>query len=119
MTNEDGFPKKEWHLDKNVNVAVVLTLLTIAGGAWIKTDRQSTRSDERLVQIERRLEGIQNRYADLENEVTDQGLMIAAISAQIQGQNRDIARVISTVEGNSALLREFLDDQRSRERGPR
>jgi TolA-binding protein len=98
----------EWHLDKRVPVALLLGLLLQGGGViwW------ASGANERLTQIERRLEGFSARSETLDNTVQQQGQTIAVLLSRIDDTNRNLDRLRNEVQTTNNLLRQLLQERR-------
>jgi lysozyme family protein len=89
----------QWHLDKRVPVALLLGLLLQGGGViwW------ASGANERLSQIERRLEGFAARSETLDNTVQQQGQTIAVLLSRIDDTNRNLDRLRGEVQDDQQL----------------
>lgn len=98
----------DWHLDKRVPIALIVTLAAHAGlGVW-----WASTTNERLTQVERRLEGFAARSEAMREQVQDQGRTIAVLLARIDDTNRNLDRLHAEVATTNALLRELLTESR-------
>jgi uncharacterized protein HemX len=100
-----------WHLDKRVPIALIFSIACVGLGGWIKITQQQTQTDERLSQIERRLEGFSARSEALRSVVNEQGQTIAVLLSRIDDTNRNLDRLRNEVQITNSLLRELLSDQ--------
>lgn len=93
-----------WHLDKRVPVALLVGLLAQGGaGVW-----WAGTANERLSQVERRLEGFASRSEALQSEVNEQGVALAVVAARLDDTNRNLDLVRSEIATTNRLLRELL-----------
>jgi TolA-binding protein len=113
--SQDGSGENGWHLDKRVPIALIFSILCVGVGGWVKITQQQAQTDERLFQIERRLEGFSQRSASLQSVVNEQGQTIAVLLSRIDDTNRNLDRLRGEVQITNNLLRELLTDQRSTE----
>ena len=98
----------DWHLDKRVPVALILTLALQAGaGVW-----WDSTTNERLSQVERRLEGFASRTEAMREEMQDQGRTIAVLLSRIDDTNRNLDLLRSEVATTNQLLRQLLTERR-------
>ena len=96
--------ENQWHLDKRVPVALILALAAQgAGGVW-----WASTTNERLAQVERRLEAFSNRSEDMQNTIWQQGQTIAVLLARLDDTNRNLDRLHGEVVTTNSLLRELL-----------
>jgi len=97
-------PDKQWHLDKRVPVALIFALCVQgAGGIW-----WASTTNERLDQVERRLEGFSERSEGMRSEIQDQGETIAVLLSRVDDTNRNLDRLRGEVAITNDLLRELI-----------
>lgn len=95
---------RQWHLDKRVPVALLIGLLAQAGaGVW-----WASTANERLGQVERRLDGFATRSEALQGEVNQQGVALAVVATRLDDTNRNLDLVRSEIAETNRLLRELL-----------
>lgn len=103
MTDQEA-REQHWHLDKRVSIGllisvagiiVTLAVQTYIVGQWVGT------TNERLDQIERRMENSALRAQNVDILVAQQATNIAVLVERIDAQNRRI-------EETNNLLREYL-----------
>ena len=100
---------EQWHLDKRVPVAIIFAIIIqSAGGVW-----WASAMNERMHQVERRLEGFAARGAITERQVNEQGEEIAFLTAEIKQLSRQLERLYAQGEQTNDLLRQFLVNGRS------
>jgi peptidoglycan hydrolase CwlO-like protein len=98
----------EWHLDKRVPVALILALaLQGAGGIW-----WASNTNERLDQVERRLEGFAARSDAMRGQINEQGQSIAVLLSRIDDTNRNLDRLRGEVQTTNNLLRQMIQESR-------
>lgn len=96
--------ERNWHLDKRVNVSIIVALLIQAalfGVGWGVIN-------EKVSQIERRLDGFADRAATTDREVNAQGEEIAVLTSEIQQLTRQLERLYLQGETTNQLLRQVL-----------
>ena len=99
---------RQWHLDKRVPVALLFGLMVQGGaGVW-----WASGANERLSQIERRLEGFATRGEARDNTVNQQGQTIAVLLSRIDDTNRNLDRLREEVTMTNGLLRQLIQEQR-------
>lgn len=105
---EAGMNEREhWHLDKRVPIALIVTLaLQGSAGVWWASD-----ANQRLSQIERRLEGFGRRSEALEVEVADQGTQIAVVAARLDDTNRNLELLRAELSTTNNLIRQLLSQR--------
>mgnify|MGYP001544221506 FL=1 len=98
----------DWHLDKRVPVALILTLALQAGaGVW-----WASSTNERLSQVERGLDAFSARSDAMRAEVQDQGRTIAVLLTRIDDTNRNLDLLRTEVATTNQLLRQLLTERR-------
>jgi len=108
---QDG-QSNHWHLDKRVPIALIVALaLQGAGGVW-----WASTANERLSQVERRLEGFADRSEMLQSEVNQQGVSLAIVATRLDDTNRNIDLLRSEISTTNRLLREILSGPTGAER---
>jgi hypothetical protein len=90
-------PEEHWHLRKEIPVALIFTILLQTGGAlwWAASINQ------RVAQIEQRLDSAAIRAQNIDNVVANQATQIAVLVSRMDEQTRRI-------EETNDLLREYL-----------
>lgn len=97
-------PDNHWHLDKRVPLALIFALaLQGAGGVW-----WASTANERLAQVERRLESFATRSEAMQSTINQQGQSIAVLVSRIEDTNRNLDRIGREVSTTNALLRELI-----------
>lgn len=106
MSEQERF-KDGWHLDKRFPLALLFGLACQAAlfGVWVGSFK--TQTEERLTQIERRLEGFSERSQTLASEVNAQGRTQAVILSRLDETNRNIDRVREQLSETIDILREI------------
>jgi peptidoglycan hydrolase CwlO-like protein len=101
-------PDNEWHLDKRVPIALIITLLLQFGaGVW-----WASNANERLDQVERRLEGFADRSDAMRGQINEQGQSIAVLLSRIDDTNTNLDRLRGEVATTNNLLRQMLQERR-------
>lgn len=101
---------EHWHLDRRVPVALVLMILIqSAGGVW-----WASAMNERMEQVERRLEGFAHRGEETERQVDAQGREIGVLTTEIKNLTRQLERLYAQGEATNALLRQVLTNEAKR-----
>lgn len=95
---------ENWHLDKRVNISIIVALVIQAGLAGIGWGV----INEKVDQIERRLNGFATRAAEDRREIMQQSEEIAILATQVQNTNRSVDRLRAEVALTNELLREYL-----------
>jgi hypothetical protein len=86
MTDDVHNPLESWHLDKRVNVSIILMLAAqIAGGIWF-----ASKMDSRLTSVEARTSII---------EATRVGESLAALKTSQDDMRRALDRIERTIDG--------------------
>lgn len=98
----------DWHLDKKVPVALIFSMTVIAVGGWITIREESARTDQRLTEIERRLDEAGAEAARMREEVSDNGATIAVLLSRIDDTNTNLNALRAEVSTTNRLLRELL-----------
>jgi Tfp pilus assembly protein PilO len=98
----------QWHLKKEIPIALLLGLLIQGAGiVW-----WASGANERLSQIERRLEGFAVRGEALDETVAQQGQTIAVLLSRIDDTNRNLDRLRNEVGITNQLLRQLITESR-------
>lgn len=85
---------ESWHLDKRVNVSVILTLLGhLAVSLW-----WASSINERVTVAETRIERLANVSEMQRNASAAQAVQLGRIEEQITGLRSDILRLLDTIE---------------------
>ena len=101
---------EQWHLDKRVPVAIIFAILIqSAGGVW-----WASAMNERMSQVERRLEGFASRSQETERQVDQQGREIGVLTTEIKNLTRQLERLYAQGEATNALLRQVLSNEARR-----
>ena len=103
MTTSD-----DWHLDKRVNLSIIVGLVMQAGLFGVGWGV----INEKVGQIERRLDGFAERAAIDRREISQQSEEIAVLSQQVTNTNRAVDRLRAEVSLTNELLRESLRSNR-------
>ena len=103
--------REDWHLDKKIHAghlfSTFLIICTLAGQAYL-FGQWTGELNNRMVQVERRLEGFADRGQRVDRVVTEQGEDIAVLVAQLAEQSRQMDRLYAQMETTNALLRDLL-----------
>ena len=103
-------PAEQWHLDKRVPLALIVTIaVQTAGAIW-----WASNMTERMDQIERRMENAAIRSQNVDNLVAQQATQIAVLVERIEAQNRNVDRLSQEVAATNDLLREYLRNNGTR-----
>jgi len=95
---------EQWHLDKRVSVVLIFALfMQGAAGVW-----WASTANERLTQVERRLDGFSERSRLLQSEVNEQGIALAVVAARLDDTNRNLDLVRNEIATTNRLLRELI-----------
>lgn len=86
-----------WHLDKRVPVATLLVFLAQLAAILI----WGTRIDERVTQVERRLEGGVVRSTAMSSQLQSQGTAIEVLAAEMRHTNEELKEL-------NELLRDYV-----------
>lgn len=101
--------KEDWHLDKKVSVTVIVALLSYAAMGVMAFSV----INEKVSQIERRLDGFAARSQETDRKVNEQGEEIAVLTAEIKQLARQLERLYAQGEQTNDLLRQFLTNGRA------
>lgn len=94
---------EQWHLDKRVPLALIVTIaVQTAGAIW-----WAASMSERMDQIERRMDNAAVRSQNVDNLVAQQATQIAVLVSRIDDQTRRI-------EETNDLLRQYLQQNGQR-----
>lgn len=96
--------QEQWHLDKRVPVALILTLI----GQMIVAIWWAASINERMVQIERRMDAATVRSQSMDSIVSSQATQIAVLVERIEAQNDRVDGLTAQVAQTNDLLREYL-----------
>ena len=94
----------QWHLDRRVPIALIIALvIQSAGGVW-----WASAMNERMAQVERRLEGFASRTVETERQVDAQGREIGVLTTEIKNLTRQLERLYAQGEATNQLLRQVV-----------
>ena len=95
---------EQWHLDKRVPIALILTILIQSAAAiwW------AAGMTERMNHFEQRQAGVDGRNRMADELLSLQGQKVAVLSEAVANTNRNIERLQGELASTNALLREFL-----------
>ena len=102
---------KHWALDRRVSLGLIFSVVgiiitlgvqTYIVGQWVGTTNQ------RLLQIEQRMEAASLRSQAVDGIVAAQSSQIAVLVARIDEQTRQLDRLFGQVESTNELLRSYL-----------
>lgn len=111
MTDFDNPEKSQWHLDKRVPLALILTiLLQSMGAAW-----WASMTTEKISQIERRLDIFSTEDNTTRQQVQQQGRDIAVLAEQIKNTNNTLDRLSEQIGETNSILR-LLNNESFRNR---
>ena len=105
---ERGQPAQSWHLDKRVPIAILTGLVMQAGAVFYWGGSFQAQTEERLEQIERRMNGFATRSEGMQREVQDNGRTIAVLLSRIDDTNRNLDRLRGEVATTNELLRQLV-----------
>lgn len=108
---------RQWHQDKKVSIGLILSTVGFIGGLAVQTyviGQWTGAMEERVSQVERRLEGFAQRSQQADRVIAEQGEDIAVLVEQIAGTNRSLDRLHAQIEATNALLRQLIADVASR-----
>lgn len=96
----------DWHLDKRVNVSIILALAMHLGTSiwW------ASNMTEKMTQVERRLEGFAVRSARTDTEVREQSEEIALLAQRMVTTVESVERLRTEISVTNSLLRELMRD---------
>ncbi len=106
MTKPDAVDR-EWHLDKKVPIALILTIALTFGGQAITFTIWATRLDNRVASLEQK-DNDRNRQADKLNEIA---VNIATLTARAESTNQQLSDVKRNVE---SLTQQVLQEKTRR-----
>lgn len=89
--------REQWHLDKRVPVALILTIaLQFAGGVWVAASMNAkvNNNGDRLIALESRTELMREA-------ATQQAIQLGRIEEQIVGLRADMGRMIRALEAGN------------------
>jgi Tfp pilus assembly protein PilO len=96
--------ENQWHLDKRVPVALIITLL----GQMVVAIWWAASINTRMEQIERTVSAEALRVENGERTVANQATQIAVLVERIESQNERVDNLTSQVAQTNDLLREYL-----------
>lgn len=95
---------EQWHLDKRVPIALIFAIMIqSAGGVW-----WASAMNERMAQVERRIEGFASRNAQTDERVNTQAQEIAVLASEIKQIGRQLDRLYAQGEATNQLLRQMI-----------
>ena len=99
---------EQWHLDKRVPIARIVTIIvqTVGGGGAIVW--WAAGMSQRVGQIERQMENAAARSQNVDNLVASQATQIAVLVERIEAQNERVVNLTAQVAQTNDLLREYL-----------
>lgn len=98
---------REWHLDKKVPIALIVTIALTFGGQAITFTIWATRLDNRVASLEQK-DNDRNRQADKLNEIA---VNIATLTARAESTNQQLSDVKRNVE---SLTQQVLQEKTRR-----
>lgn len=94
----------DWHLDKRVNVSIIGALLiqaAVIGVSWGVLN-------EKVSQIEKRLDTLAVRSQETDKIVAQQGEEIATLTVEIRNLTRQLDRMLAQSDTTNDLLRQLI-----------
>lgn len=107
MSNYD---REQWHLDKRVPIALILTIFlqSMAAIWWASS------VNERIDQVERRLQGFAERGQRADQTIANQQRDIAVLVEQLKSSNNRMDSLSLQIRETNQLIRQLLEDPRTR-----
>jgi cell division protein FtsB len=96
--------QEQWHLDKRVPVALILTLL----GQMVVAIWWAASLNQRVEAIERDVSAAAVRSQSVDNTLSSQSTQIAVLVERIEAQNERVVNLTAQVAQTNDLLREYL-----------
>jgi hypothetical protein len=96
--------QQEWHLDKRVPVALILTLI----GQMTVAIWWAASINTRLANVETQMTAAAARSEEVDRIVAGQTTQIAVLVERIVAQSDRVAGLTQQVEATNTLLREYL-----------
>lgn len=101
---EEQEERPQWHLDKRVNVSIILALtLHLGTSIW-----WASNMTEKMTQVERRLEGFSQRNQRTDAEVREQSEEIAVLAQRMNSTIDSVDMLRAEVAVTNQLLRELI-----------
>jgi acyl transferase domain-containing protein len=96
--------QEQWHLDKRVPVALILTLL----GQMVVAIWWAASLNQRVEAIERDVSAAAVRSQAVDTTISSQSTQIAVLVERIEAQNERVVSLTAQVAQTNDLLREYL-----------
>lgn len=98
----------QWHLDKRVPIALIVTLFMQTGAAmwW------GASLTERVAQMERQLASTATEASETDRALSNQAAQIAVLIEQMSSTNRSVDRLFGQVADTNNLIRQMLQEGR-------
>lgn len=94
----------DWHLSKQVNVSIIVAILiqaAVIGVGWGVLN-------EKVSQIEKRLDTFAVRSQETDKVVAQQGEEIATLTVEIRNLTRQLDRMLAQSDTTNDLLRQLI-----------
>lgn len=106
---------RQWHLERKVPVTLVFVILMQTMGFVYWGASFAVETENRLKQIERRLEGFATRDESVRRQVEEQGRTVAVLINRVDNTNDGLAALRSELQGTNSLIRELLRGRTTQE----
>jgi hypothetical protein len=98
---------ENWHLDKRVPIALILTIaMQTSAAIW-----WASSVSERIGQVERAQDVIARRAEAVDGRQQEQAQRIAVLTEAVANTNRNLERLQSEIGTTNNLLRDFLTNR--------